>query len=58
MRVKLDCVSDYLDLRKRVYGFELAPLPQSLMLPATESSLGLAARHVAASINSQLLSII
>jgi len=45
MRVRLDSVRDYLDLRKRTYGFELAPLPQSLILPAPGSLLAPAARN-------------
>ena len=39
MRVKLDHVSDYIGLRKRVFGIELVPLPKSLRVPPTESSL-------------------
>ncbi len=35
-RVRLDGVDDFLSLRKESYGFELAPLPQSLQLPAAE----------------------
>jgi hypothetical protein len=35
-RVRLDGVDDYLLLRKEAYGFEFAPLPQSLQLPAAE----------------------
>jgi hypothetical protein len=35
-RVGLDGIDDYLSLRKGAYGFELAPLPQSLQLPAAE----------------------
>ena len=38
-RVRLDNVQDFLTLRKEVFGFELAPLPQSLQLPAAESQL-------------------
>lgn len=33
MRVHRDRVSEYIALRRRTYGFELAPLPQSLPLP-------------------------
>ncbi len=36
MRVRLDGVDDFLSLRKRTFGFELAPLPRSLQLPAAE----------------------
>jgi radical SAM superfamily enzyme YgiQ (UPF0313 family) len=39
MRVKLDHVSDYIGLRKRVFGIELAPLPKSLKAPHAESSI-------------------
>ena len=38
-RVLLDGVDDFLTLRKETFGFELAPLPQSLQLPAAESLL-------------------
>lgn len=57
-RVKLDGLSEYLDLRKRLYGFDLAPLPQSLKLPATEKSSGPPAHQISASINSNTLSSI
>ena len=36
-RVRLDRVHDSLPLRRRTFGFELAPLPQSLQLSAAES---------------------
>ena len=36
MRTRLDGVNDYLPLRKSAFGFELAPLPRSLQLPAVE----------------------
>ena len=39
MRVRLDSVGNYLDLWKRLFGFELVPLPQSLNLIAMESSM-------------------
>jgi hypothetical protein len=39
MRVKRDHVSDYIGLRKRVFGIELVPLPKSLRVSPTESSL-------------------
>lgn len=39
MRVRLDSVSNYLDLRKRLFGFELASLPNSLKPLVTESKL-------------------
>jgi radical SAM superfamily enzyme YgiQ (UPF0313 family) len=49
MRVRLDRVSDYLPLRKHTFGFELAPLPQSLQLPAavglSHQMVTLAAAH-------------
>jgi hypothetical protein len=38
-RVRLDRVSDYLDRRKTTYGFELAPLPHSLVLSAADAAL-------------------
>jgi len=38
-RVRLDCVNDFLSRRKEAYGFELAPLPLSLQLPAAERLL-------------------
>ena len=38
-RVRLDGVDDYLSLRQESYGFEFAPLPQSLQLPAAEIPL-------------------
>jgi hypothetical protein len=37
--VRVDHVSDLLPLRKRAFGFELAPLPRSLQLPAAERLL-------------------
>jgi len=36
-RVRRDHVNEYLPLRRRTFGFELAPLPQSLQLSAAES---------------------
>ena len=36
-RVRLDSVADYQSFRTATYGFEQAPLPQSLQLPAAES---------------------
>jgi hypothetical protein len=38
-RVRLDSVRELLPLRKGTFGFELAPLPKSLQLPAAESQL-------------------
>jgi hypothetical protein len=38
-RVRRDGVKEWLALRKDTFGFELAPLPQSLQLPAAESAL-------------------
>jgi radical SAM superfamily enzyme YgiQ (UPF0313 family) len=38
-QVKLDCVDDFLHLRKKVFGFELAPLPEVLALPAADLAL-------------------
>ena len=37
--VRLDRAADYLSLRKRTFGFELAPLPGALTLPAAERQL-------------------
>lgn len=37
-RVRLDGVADFLSLRRETFGFELAPLPPSLQLPAAEIS--------------------
>lgn len=51
-RVRLDGVNDFLSLRREAYGFELAPLPQSLQLPAAEIPLtprGIPARSAARS---------
>ena len=36
-RVRRDNVDQLLSLRKKIFGFKLAPLPQSLRLPASES---------------------
>jgi hypothetical protein len=38
-RVRRDRVRDFLPLRRRTFGFELAALPRSLHLPAAESQL-------------------
>ena len=38
-RVRSDRVDDYLDLRRETFGFDLAPLPHSLQLSATEDVL-------------------
>jgi len=38
-RVRLDCVNDFLPLRRRTFGFTLAPLPRSLQLPVAERLL-------------------
>jgi hypothetical protein len=38
-RVLLDGADDFLPLRKEIFGFELAPLPSSLQLPAAERLL-------------------
>ncbi len=58
MRVRLDGVRDYLDLRQRVFGFELAPLPQSLKLPEAENLIRPSTRIVANSISPKTLSAI
>jgi hypothetical protein len=39
-RVRRDGVNDFAALRKETFGFELAPLPQSLLLSAADSRLG------------------
>ena len=36
--MRLDGVDDFLSLRREAYGFELAPLPQSLQLPTAETN--------------------
>ena len=38
-RVRLDRVSDYVSLRQRMFGFALAPLPESLQLSASDKLL-------------------
>jgi hypothetical protein len=38
-RVRLDRVTDYLDLRRRRFGVELAPLPSSLELSAADQEI-------------------
>jgi hypothetical protein len=38
-RVRRDGVQDFISLRKETFGFELAPLPQSLQLSAADSRL-------------------
>ena len=38
MRVLRDRTADFIAWRIEAFGFELAPLPQSLLLPATESA--------------------
>lgn len=38
-RVRRDGVKDFISLRKETFGFELAPLPQSLQLSAADSRL-------------------
>lgn len=39
-RVRLDRVDEFLPLRRRTFGFELAPLPKSLQLSASEQQAG------------------
>ncbi len=57
LRAKRDHVNEYIELRKRAFGVELAPLPKSLTLPCidrkVEPPLGLAERD-----NSNALSTI
>ncbi len=58
MRVRLDNARDYLELRKRRFGFEFAPLPHSLKLQVVES-VSTPNRHVVAqTISSPTLSTI
>ena len=42
-RIQRDHVNTYIDRRKSFFGFELAPLPLSLSLPAADAELN---RHV------------
>ena len=37
MRLRRDSVKDFISLRRKTFGFELAPLPRSLQLPTAES---------------------
>jgi radical SAM family protein len=46
--VKRDQVSDYLSLRRRRYGFDLLPLPQSLELSAADAQFNRMGLHVSA----------
>jgi hypothetical protein len=45
MRMRLDQVKDYLELRKRVFGIELAPLPKSLTLSSIDSPTKISPLH-------------
>ena len=38
-RVRLDADRDYVALRRRFFGFDLAPLPKSLALPAADEAI-------------------
>jgi uncharacterized radical SAM superfamily protein len=38
-RVRLDRVEDYLPLRRELFGFDLAPLPKSLVLSAADAAI-------------------
>lgn len=38
-RVRLDGAKDFISLRKETFGFELAPLPRSLLLSVADSRL-------------------
>jgi hypothetical protein len=38
-RVHLDSVDDYREARKRMFGFDLLPLPKSLQLSASDAEL-------------------
>ena len=42
-RVQLDCVDAYIDLRRRCYGFDLAPLPRASQASVADHSLRAAA---------------
>ena len=39
-RVRRDGVADYIALRRAAFGFDLAPLPRSLQLPAADGRPG------------------
>jgi hypothetical protein len=45
-RVRRDCARDYAGLRRRVFGFDLAPLPASLALSAADEDLNRRAKLV------------
>jgi radical SAM superfamily enzyme YgiQ (UPF0313 family) len=46
-RVRLDGAEDYRELRRSVFGFDLAPLPGSLALPPADADLNRTARLAA-----------
>jgi hypothetical protein len=58
MRVRLDHVNDYIDLRRRVFGFELTPLPKSLRLPSADNSVEPSGRLATHSVRPNSLSTI
>ena len=39
-RLRVDRVDDYIELRRRVYGFDLVPLTDSLPLPEAARAAG------------------
>ena len=45
-RVRRDCADDYAELRRRVFGFELAPLPAGLALSPEDETLNRTAKLV------------
>jgi hypothetical protein len=45
-KVKIDAMKDYIDLRRKKYGFELAPMPDCLELSKTDADLNKQAQMV------------
>jgi radical SAM superfamily enzyme YgiQ (UPF0313 family) len=45
-RVRLDSANDYIHLRKLMFGFEFAPLPQILQLPEADQALNRQAKII------------
>lgn len=51
LQLRRDCVNDFISYRKETFGFELAPLPQSLQLSAADIRInGLSRRRERASL--------
>jgi hypothetical protein len=48
MRIRRDSARDYAELRRRVFGFDLAPLPASLALSKTDEEANRRAKLVSA----------